>query len=146
MSVAAKAVFDRVTALLALIVLAPLLVLIALLVRLTSRGPAVFRQVRSGRDGVPFTIWKFRTMTVDAEERLAGLLDRNEGAGPLFKPGRSAGHPAGGDPASHIARRGPSWSTSCGGRCRSSAPGRPCRPRRRSTASGSGDGCTSSRA
>ena len=85
MSKAAKSVFDRFTALAALVVLAPLLLLIAAGIRLGSRGPAIFRQVRTGRDGRPFTIYKFRTMVVDAEKRLASLRAHNEGAGPLFK-------------------------------------------------------------
>jgi exopolysaccharide biosynthesis polyprenyl glycosylphosphotransferase len=85
MSKAAKSVLDRCTALAALVVLAPLMVLIAAGVRLGSRGPAIFRQVRTGRDGKPFTIYKFRTMVVDAETRLAALRAHNEGAGPLFK-------------------------------------------------------------
>ncbi|AXT85949.1 hypothetical protein C6I20_12660 [Aeromicrobium sp. A1-2] len=85
MSKAAKSLMDRAVAGVALVLLAPLLALIAFGVRFGSRGPAVFRQVRSGRDGEPFTIYKFRTMVVDAEERLAALQVRNEGAGPLFK-------------------------------------------------------------
>lgn len=85
MSSVVKSLFDRIAALVALVILSPVLLLVALLVRLGSRGPAVFRQVRSGRDGEPFTIWKFRTMVVDAEERLDGLRSLNQGAGPLFK-------------------------------------------------------------
>lgn len=85
MSTAIKSVFDRAAAFVALVLLLPVLLAVALMIRMGSRGPAIFRQVRSGRDGEPFTIWKFRTMTVDAEERLLELQDRNEGAGPLFK-------------------------------------------------------------
>ncbi|MTV28743.1 sugar transferase, partial [Nitriliruptoraceae bacterium ZYF776] len=85
MSSVGKSLFDRGAALIALVLLSPVLLLVGLMVRWGSRGPAIFRQVRSGRDGVPFTIWKFRTMVVDAEERLAGLRELNEGAGPLFK-------------------------------------------------------------
>lgn len=85
MSSVGKSLFDRSAALVALVLLSPVLLLVGLMVRWGSRGPAIFRQVRSGRDGVPFTIWKFRTMVVDAEDRLAGLRDLNEGAGPLFK-------------------------------------------------------------
>ncbi|HLU29294.1 MAG TPA: sugar transferase, partial [Glycomyces sp.] len=57
----------------------------AFLVRCTSPGPALFRQERIGKDGQPFTIWKFRTMYVDAERRLAHLSHRNESDGVLFK-------------------------------------------------------------
>lgn len=85
MSLAAKSLLDRFSAAMALVVLAPLLLVVAIAIRLGSRGPAIFRQERTGRDGVPFTIYKFRTMVVDAEDRLDGLRARNEGAGPLFK-------------------------------------------------------------
>jgi exopolysaccharide biosynthesis polyprenyl glycosylphosphotransferase len=85
MSRAAKSVFDRFAAALALVLLSPLLVLLAAGIRFGSRGPAIFRQQRTGRDGVLFTIYKFRTMVVDAEERLDALRAHNEGAGPLFK-------------------------------------------------------------
>ncbi|KQP84539.1 exopolysaccharide biosynthesis polyprenyl glycosylphosphotransferase [Aeromicrobium sp. Leaf291] len=84
-SVAAKTVFDRVLALGGLLVLSPVLLAIAVAVRASSPGPVIFRQERTGRDGKPFTMLKFRTMVVDAEERLADLVLRNEGAGPLFK-------------------------------------------------------------
>ena len=59
-----KRLFDVVGASLLLIVLAPFLLVVACLVRLESPGPAFFRQRRTGLDGVPFTIYKFRTMTV----------------------------------------------------------------------------------
>lgn len=85
MSLAAKSLFDRVSAGIALLLLSPLLLVLATMVRLGSRGPAIFRQQRTGRDGEPFTMYKFRTMVVDAEERLAELRVYNEGAGPLFK-------------------------------------------------------------
>jgi len=85
MSHVAKAVLDRCAAAVGLVLLAPLLLLVTILIRLGSRGPAIFRQERSGRDGRPFSIYKFRTMVVDAEQRLEGLQGRNEGAGPLFK-------------------------------------------------------------
>ena len=54
-------------------------------VRLTSPGPAVFRQVREGADGRPFTIYKLRTMYVDAEHQQASLRTRSERDGPAFK-------------------------------------------------------------
>jgi exopolysaccharide biosynthesis polyprenyl glycosylphosphotransferase len=68
----------------ALVLLSPLLLLIALLVRLTSPGPALFRQTRIGRHGNEFKMLKFRTMVVDADQRKDELLERNEAA-PLFK-------------------------------------------------------------
>lgn len=58
----------------ALIFLAPLMVLTALLIKLTDAGPVFYRQERIGRGGQPFYCLKFRTMAVDAEARLAGLL------------------------------------------------------------------------
>ncbi|MEM8922575.1 MAG: sugar transferase [Actinomycetota bacterium] len=82
---AAKRTFDVVLAGAALLVAAPLLIAIALAVKLGSPGPVLFRQERVGKDGVPFQVLKFRTMVVDAEERLAELQAANEGAGPLFK-------------------------------------------------------------
>jgi len=80
-----KALFDRVSALLALTVLSPVLLAIALAVRLTSHGPALFRQTRVGKGGREFTVFKFRTMVQDAEKLREELLDRNENDGVLFK-------------------------------------------------------------
>lgn len=76
---------DRGLALCALAALSPVLLLIGLLVRVTSHGPALFRQTRVGRDGQTFSLYKFRSMCSDAESRLAGLMERNEGDGLLFK-------------------------------------------------------------
>ncbi len=80
-----KATIDRLGAALALVLFAPVLAAIALAVRWDSHGPAVFTQVRTGLDGKPFRMYKFRSMVVDAESRLGNLLDRNEAEGPLFK-------------------------------------------------------------
>ena len=65
--------FDRIVALVALVLLAPILVAIALAVRLTSPGPVLFRQVRVGLAGKEFRILKFRTM-VDGADRLAANI------------------------------------------------------------------------
>ncbi|MFV0251928.1 MAG: sugar transferase [Beutenbergiaceae bacterium] len=81
----AKAVMDRVLGSALLIVLAPVIAIAALVVRLDSDGPSLFRQIRIGRDGRPFTMYKLRTMTADAEERRCELADADTGAGPLFK-------------------------------------------------------------
>jgi exopolysaccharide biosynthesis polyprenyl glycosylphosphotransferase len=81
----AKTVLDRLLAVAALVVLAPVLVPVAVAIRLGSPGPAVFRQVRIGRDGREFRLLKFRTMHADAEARLAELAGRNETDGLLFK-------------------------------------------------------------
>ncbi len=81
-----KAMFDRTVGLLAVLALLPALLFIGIAVRLTSPGPALFRQTRIGRGGQPFTIYKFRSMHVDAETRLQALLEYNERSeGVLFK-------------------------------------------------------------
>ncbi len=80
-----KTVFDVTVALVLLLLLLPVLVLIALAVRSTSRGPALFCQERVGRAGVPFKLWKFRSMYDGAEQRLAELSHLNEHDGVLFK-------------------------------------------------------------
>ncbi|WP_336207949.1 sugar transferase [Nonomuraea sp. LPB2021202275-12-8] len=78
-----KNVFDRVLALSLLVLLAPLLAGLAIAVRATSPGPALFRQTRVGRDGRLFTIVKFRTMRRGAERQKITLV--SDGDGPLFK-------------------------------------------------------------
>ena len=76
---------ERVVAAVALVGVLPVLVAAAAAVRLTSRGPALFSQVRLGRGGRPFTIFKLRTMRLGAEAERAGLTARNEHDGLLFK-------------------------------------------------------------
>jgi exopolysaccharide biosynthesis polyprenyl glycosylphosphotransferase len=80
-----KECFDRTAAALGLVVLSPLLLAIAVVVRRTSPGPALFCQERVGRDGRIFTIHKFRTMVDSAEAELDNLLHLNEHDGVLFK-------------------------------------------------------------
>jgi exopolysaccharide biosynthesis polyprenyl glycosylphosphotransferase len=80
-----KGGLDRFLALVAIILLAPVMLGISLSVALTSRGPILFRQVRVGRHGRPFIIHKFRSMYVDAEARQAELEHLNESDGNLFK-------------------------------------------------------------
>jgi exopolysaccharide biosynthesis polyprenyl glycosylphosphotransferase len=80
-----KDLVDRLGALALLVIFGPLLSVVALCVRVTSRGPVLFRQVRVGRDGSEFRIFKFRSMYVDAEARLAELRHLNEHDGVLFK-------------------------------------------------------------
>jgi exopolysaccharide biosynthesis polyprenyl glycosylphosphotransferase len=81
----AKSVLDRIVAVGLLVVLLPVLLPAALAIRLTSRGPAVFRQTRIGRGGREFQVIKFRTMYRDAEQRLGDLGALNDGDGLLFK-------------------------------------------------------------
>jgi exopolysaccharide biosynthesis polyprenyl glycosylphosphotransferase len=80
----AKRAFDLAGSLLLIVVLAPLIALIVLVVRLSSSGPVLFRQLRVGRDGKHFKLLKFRSMCIDADARKSELLDRNEADG-LFK-------------------------------------------------------------
>jgi exopolysaccharide biosynthesis polyprenyl glycosylphosphotransferase len=68
-----------------LLVISPLLLAIAAAVRLESRGPILFRQVRVGRNGEHFSIFKFRSMVVDAEAQKDGLRGLNEAGDGLFK-------------------------------------------------------------
>ena len=63
-----KRAFDLFVASVTLVILSPLLLLIVILIKLTSRGPVLFAQERVSVDGTPFTIFKFRTMRTDAEE------------------------------------------------------------------------------
>ena len=80
-----KLLLDRVLAAALLVVLLPLLVVLAVLVRCDSRGPALFRQTRIGLDGRPFTILKLRTMHQHAERLTFVLAEANEADAVLFK-------------------------------------------------------------
>jgi len=80
-----KRTIDIVGASMGLTLCALAFVVFAPLIRLSSRGPVIFRQVRIGRNGRRFTIYKFRTMLLDAESQKEGLLAVNEMSGHLFK-------------------------------------------------------------
>lgn len=80
-----KRMLDIVLSAGALLVLAPLFIVLAILIKRDSPGPVIFRQERIGRAGEKFMMYKFRSMVQTAEEDLAALMDRNEGAGVLFK-------------------------------------------------------------
>lgn len=82
---ALKRTFDIVGATLLLVVLSPLLLVLALAVRLSSRGPILFGSYRPGIGQQPFRCLKFRTMHTDAEQQLADLESMNEASGALFK-------------------------------------------------------------
>ena len=81
----AKRVFDFVASLLLIVLLSPVLIGVAVAVRLTSRGPSVFVQERCGLRKRTFRMYKFRTMVEGAEGMIQDLEDRNEAAGPIFK-------------------------------------------------------------
>lgn len=80
-----KRAMDIVGAIAALIVLSPVMVTVTILIKLTSRGPILFKQQRAGFGGKAFTFYKFRSMVIDAEARKKDLLKYNERTGPAFK-------------------------------------------------------------
>jgi exopolysaccharide biosynthesis polyprenyl glycosylphosphotransferase len=80
-----KRTLDIFGSVLGMIVLVPVFLLVAVAIRLTSRGPALFVQERCGLQGRVFKFYKFRTMVIDAEERKADLAHLNEMKGPVFK-------------------------------------------------------------
>jgi exopolysaccharide biosynthesis polyprenyl glycosylphosphotransferase len=84
-SAALKRAFDVVGASLGLLAIAPLMLAFALAIKIDSRGPVFFRQLRVGRHGRRFYMLKFRTMVEDAEEMKEALRDRNEAQEGLFK-------------------------------------------------------------
>jgi exopolysaccharide biosynthesis polyprenyl glycosylphosphotransferase len=80
-----KEAFDRTLAFTALLLFFPLLAVVAVAIKVGDGGPALFRQTRVGKDGRTFTLYKFRTMVVDAEAYKAKLVVLNETGGVLFK-------------------------------------------------------------
>ena len=82
---AIKRLFDIISSSAALLALSPLLITVAALIKLTSRGPIFFKQKRVGLHGKPFDMLKFRSMVVNAEELRAKLEALNEQTGPVFK-------------------------------------------------------------
>jgi exopolysaccharide biosynthesis polyprenyl glycosylphosphotransferase len=80
-----KRVFDVAVAGFFALVLLPLLPLVAIAIKLDSRGPVFFRQRRAGLNGEPFSVWKLRTMSEDAEEKLGELVDLDALDEPMFK-------------------------------------------------------------
>lgn len=80
-----KRLLDIVIAGGALVALSPLWAIVAMAIKLDSRGPILFRQTRIGEHGRPFTVFKFRSMYIDAEDRRAALLAQSDRAGVCFK-------------------------------------------------------------
>ena len=80
-----KRIVDIVVSWLVVVLLLPLELLIVAAIKLTSRGPVLFGQLRLGENGEPFTMYKFRTMTDHAEQELGELLQQNEAVGHMFK-------------------------------------------------------------
>ena len=81
----AKRLFDIAFSTIFLLVSSPILLIIALAVKVTSRGPVFFKQVRVGRGGRYFYCYKFRSMCADAEAKKETLMHLNEASGPVFK-------------------------------------------------------------
>jgi len=80
-----RGVFDRFFALMVLVAASPVLILAALAIRLSSKGPIFYRSERIGAHGVAFEMFKFRTMVLDADQVREELVKHDIGAGPLFK-------------------------------------------------------------
>lgn len=80
-----KRFFDICLSAAALVVLFPLLLVIAILIYLEDKGPVIYSQTRIGKDGRAFKLYKFRSMCVDADEKLKDLQELNERDGPVFK-------------------------------------------------------------
>jgi exopolysaccharide biosynthesis polyprenyl glycosylphosphotransferase len=85
LALAVKRCFDVVVSATVLLVCAPVALAIAVAIRLDSAGPVLFRQLRAGKHGRPFTLLKFRSMRVGAEALLPSLQRHNEMCGPVFK-------------------------------------------------------------
>jgi exopolysaccharide biosynthesis polyprenyl glycosylphosphotransferase len=85
LALVAKRVFDVVVSAVMLLLVAPLFAVVAVAIKLDSRGPVFFRQRRVGLHGREFVFYKFRSMVEDAESLLESLRERNEVTGPVFK-------------------------------------------------------------
>ncbi len=80
-----KRIFDLVIASATLIIVSPVMLLIALIIKLTSPGPIIFKQIRVGENGRPFTMYKFRSMVLDAEAKQEQVADITAGGAILYK-------------------------------------------------------------
>ncbi|MVB10730.1 UDP-glucose:undecaprenyl-phosphate glucose-1-phosphate transferase [Caprobacter fermentans] len=80
-----KRFFDITLSIMGIVFLLPLFFLTACAIKLDSRGPVIYTQMRAGRNGKPFKLYKFRSMCPDAEEQLKNIRYLNEADGPVFK-------------------------------------------------------------
>ena len=81
----AKRATDILLSLVGLILLSPILIITAIAIKIDSKGPVFFKQMRVGKNGVQFPMYKFRSMVVNAEELKKELEEQNEMSGPMFK-------------------------------------------------------------
>ena len=100
-----KRIFDICGAVPGLIAISPIIIAIAILIKLDSPGPVFFRQVRVGREGKKFRMWKFRTMIVGADEQKAELASPQRSRRPLQNRPRPPHHPRRQHPAQILPRR-----------------------------------------
>lgn len=80
-----KRIYDIIFSLIALILLLPFFLLISFIIKIDSKGTIFFKQLRTGKDGKPFIMYKFRSMSVNAEAMRDDLSEQNEMDGPVFK-------------------------------------------------------------
>lgn len=73
-----KRLMDIILSIIGIVILSPVFIILAIWIKLDSKGPAVFKQIRVGKDGKDFTIYKFRTMIVDAEKKRELEIDPND--------------------------------------------------------------------
>lgn len=81
----AKRTIDIISALAGLVLMAPIMIVVAICIKLESKGPIIFSQERVGEDGKLFKMYKFRSMVINAEQLLDKLQEKNEMTGPMFK-------------------------------------------------------------
>lgn len=80
-----KRIIDIVVFFICLIFFIPIFILISLIIKLESKGPIIFKQLRAGKDGKPFFMYKFRSMRYEAEDEKERIIHLNEKKGPIFK-------------------------------------------------------------
>jgi exopolysaccharide biosynthesis polyprenyl glycosylphosphotransferase len=85
MKLVCKRVFEWLASFFGLVLLSPLFILVAIVIKLDSKGPVFYKQQRVGKGGKYFPMYKFRSMMLDADTQVAGLMGQNEADGPVFK-------------------------------------------------------------